>query len=95
MCFCRRGDVLLEDDGSDAGGCRCGCCKLLVMEADEDSSDMTALTGWLMLATWVEKYSTNYTRINNTIYTRLFPQDMIQDIYILHWNRIYKLIGVK
>ena len=28
------------------------------------------------------------------VYTSLFPLDMIQDIYILHWNLIHKLIGV-
>ena len=29
-----------------------------------------------------------------TSYTSLFQQDMIQDIYISHWNLIQKLIGV-
>ena len=27
--------------------------------------------------------------------TSLFPQDLIQDIFILHWNEIPKSIGVE
>ena len=37
---------------------------------------------------------TLHAEIPITSYTSLFSQDMIQDIYILHWNIIHKVIGV-
>ena len=35
-----------------------------------------------------------YNNFGNNFETILFPQDMIQDIYKLHWNIIHKSTGV-
>ena len=49
-----------------------------------------------------DEFCTNETEMKQFFYffiffnneTNLFPQDMIQDIYKLHWNIIHKSTGV-
>ena len=63
------------------------------MQRDIKVADMICtLCSVMCLYMSMKVYTNLYKYVD--VYTSLFPQDKIQEIYILHWNIIHKSIGV-